>query len=722
MHADETGETSIMSVARGIYRHAELKRLLHPMSVAIVGASQRPGAFGERVLANLAPAYTGRIYLVNARYEAIGERKCYPSIAALPEVPDCVMICVARAQVEQVVEECVAAGVGGVIVFASGYAEVGIPERAAQQERLAAIARKARMPLIGPNCIGVNNYMLKARITFMPPSDIPVPGPGAIGVISQSGAIGFGLEQASFRGVPISHVLTNGNACDVDAADYMAYLADDPNCAAIALIFEGMAEPTRLIEAAEIAWAAGKPVIACKVAVGETGAAAAMSHTGSLAGSQAAYRAAFERAGIVMVDDLEALMETARFFVKAPPPKAEGVAVLVSSGGAGIIAADKADRHGVKLPQPGEAAKAVLVSRIEEFGSPRNPCDVTAQVINDPEVLPACANAMMDDPQYGAMLVPMVYCSPQTAVRLPMYAAVGERAGKPMVMVWMSDWLEGPGALEMEQNPGICMFRSMDRAFAAIKAWHRRAAHQAAGKRVVARRVADGAREAAAGLLAGAGRVLTEREAKAALALYGVPVVQEKLVGSAAEAAEVAVAQGLPSVLKVESPDLPHKTEAGVIRLNLRTADEVRAGYEAVMANAAKVSPAPRINGVLVQPMVPQGVEVMVGARVDPLFGPLVVVGLGGIFVELLKDTAVGLAPVTQGEAVAMLEGLKGAAMLRGFRNLPAVDVGALAELVGRISEFIADHAGAVAEIDVNPLICAGDRILAVDALIYKSA
>jgi acyl-CoA synthetase (NDP forming) len=523
--------------------------------------------------------------------------------------------------------------------------------------------------------------------------------------------------------VPISHVLTNGNACDVDAADYVAYLADDPNCAAIALIFEGMAEPTRLIEAAEIAWAADKPVVACKLAVGETGAAAAMSHTGSLAGSQAAYRAAFERAGIVMVENVEALMETARFLAKAPPPTADGVAVLVSSGGAGIMAADKADLHGVALPPPGEAAKAVLVSRIAEFGSPRNPCDVTAQVINDPEVLPACANAMMDDPQYGAMLVPMVYCSAQTAARLQMYADVAKRAGKPMIMVWVSDWLEGPGALEMERNPDICMFRSMDRAFAAIKAWHRRAAHQLAGRRVAARRVAAAAvAEAGAVIQAAPGRVLTEREAKAALALYGVPVVQERLVHSAEEAAAAAAALGLPAVLKVESADLPHKTEAGVIQLNLRSAEEVRAGYEAVMANAAKVVPAPRVNGVLVQPMVPQGVEVMVGARVDPLFGPLVVVGLGGILVELLKDMAVGLAPVTQGEAVAMLEGLKGAAMLRGFRGIPAVDVAALAELVGRVSEFIADHAGAVAEIDVDPLICAGDRVLAVDALIYKAA
>ena len=712
-----------MTIARGIYRHGELRRLLHPQSVAIVGASQRPGAFGERVLANLEGKYGGRVYLVNARYETIGAHKCYPSLSSLPEVPDCVMICVAREQVEPVVEECVAIKAGGAIVFASGYAEVEKPGRAEQQARLADIARAARMPLIGPNCIGVNNYVLQSRVTFMPPDDVPVPGPGAIGIISQSGAIGFGLEQAFRRGIPVSHVLTNGNACDVDAADYVSYLAGDPACAAIALVFEGMAEPTRLIEAAEIARAAGKPVIACKVAVGEIGAKAAMSHTGSLAGSQAAYRAAFERAGIVMVDNLEALMETARFFAKAPPPTAPGIAVLVSSGGAGIIAADNAEKHGIPLPQPNDAAREILVASIAEFGSPRNPCDVTAQVINDPEVLPRCANAMMDDPAYGAMMIPMVYSTAQTHVRLPMYAEIGARAGKPMVMVWMSDWIEGPGAMEVEQNMGLCLFRSMDRAFATIAAWHKRHAMLQQGPRIETRRVGAEAKAAAAALIAAApGEVLTEREAKTALALYGIPVVQERLVHSAAEAAEVAAALGLPAVLKVESPDLPHKTEAGVIRLNLKSAEEVRAAYDAVMANAGKVTPPPRINGVLVQPMVPQGTEIMIGAKVDPLFGPLVLVGLGGILVELLKDTTIGLAPVTHREARKMLTSLKGAAALRGFRNSEPVDIEALADLVGRVSEFIADHRDAVAEIDINPLIAAGPRILAVDALIYKSA
>ncbi len=706
--------------ASGLYTHAQLERMLNPASAAIVGATPRAGAFGQRLLTNLAP-YDGRIHLVNPRYDRIDERPCFPSLAALPEVPDVVVITLPREAVEPVVAEAAAVGAGGAIVFASGYAETGLPERAEEQRRLTELARTTGLPIVGPNCIGINNYARRARFTFMPHADIPLPRPGAIGMISQSGALGFGMEQASNRGVSVSHLFTSGNSCDVDMADYVAFLAADPGCSVIALCFEGMGDPSRLCAAAELAWAANKPVVVCKLAVGDSGARAAMSHTGVLAGSRATYRAAMERAGIILVDNIEALMETASFFTKVSAPKARGIAVLASSGGAAIMAADKAEQHGVELPQPGEAAQKVLVERIPDFGSTRNPFDVTAQVMNLPEVIPACANALMDDPQYGALLVPTVYASPQSVARLPFYSEVAERTGKPVISVWVTDWLEGPGADAIEANPHMPLFRSMDRAFSTIAAWQRWGDRRAAPPRRPVRRATEAAAEKAGELLAAsADRTLTEREAKAVLALYGVPVVEERLVQSADAAVAAAGALGLPVVLKVESPDLPHKTEAGVIRLNLRSSEEVRAGYAAVMANAARVSPAPRVNGVLVQPMVPMGVEVMIGGRVDPLFGPLVVVGLGGVLVELLKDTAVGLAPVTQAEALEMLGKLKGAAALGGFRGAPAVDLGGLAEVVGRVSEFIADQRETIAEIDVNPVICAGSRLLAVDALIVK--
>ena len=711
-----------MSESRRLYRHDELARVLNPASIAIIGASARAGAFGERVLLNLKD-YGGRIYLVNSRYDKIGDMKCYPSVTALPESPDVAVIVTARDAVEGVMQECITAKVGGAIVFASGYSETGKPEHEALQTRLAALAQQSGVPLIGPNCIGTVNYALNSRITFMPYSDMPGPGPGAIGVISQSGALGFGMEQALQRGVPISHVLTSGNSCDVDMADYVAYLADEPGCAAIALLFEGMSDPMRLMAACEYAFQKNKPVVACKIAVGEFGAAAAMSHTGTLAGSQAAYRVAFERAGVVLVDDYTGLMEAAHFFAKVPAmPFAKGVAILASSGGAAIMAADAAEASGIPLPQPEPATQAVLDAKIPEFGSSRNPVDVTAQVMNDPECIPACAAALIGDPNYGALLIPAPYANAAGVARVPMWGRLAVASGKPVIHAWISDWMEGPASRELAAEPGVLLCRSMDRAFANIAAWHRRAEMRAAPPRQVPELAGQAAKTEAAGMIARAERTLTERESKMAFSAYGIPVVQEKLAHSANEAADLAVAMGLPAVLKVESPDLPHKTEAGVIRLNLKTADEVRAAYDAVMANAAKVSPPPRINGVLVQPMVPQGVEIMVGARVDPLFGPLIVVGLGGIFVELMKDSAIGLAPVTRSEALGMLAKLKGQALLDGFRGMPAVDREALAEVICRVAQFISDHRDMVAEIDVNPLICAGSRILAVDALIVKHA
>jgi acyl-CoA synthetase (NDP forming) len=703
-----------------VHRHADLVRLLNPQSVAVIGASTRVGSFGERVLNNL-NHYGGRTYAVNPRYERIGEHRSWPSVRDIPDKVDCAVIAAAREAVEPIVIECAAAGVGGAIVFASGYAEIGTEERIAQQQRLADIARETGLRIAGPNTIGVVNASLDARLTFMDITPIPRPHTKAIGVISQSGALGMSIAQAVVRGVSFSHVLTSGNSCDVDMADYIAFLAEDPACTAICCLFEGMASPERLLAAAEIAWDRDKPLIIHKMARGEQGAAAAMSHTGSLAGSHAAYRAAFRKAGAILVEDYERLVETAAFFAKAPPPKAPGVAVIVTSGGAGIMAADAAEHHDVPLPQPRDAVRTVLEQHIPEFGAARNPCDVTAQVIANPESLTACATALLAEPDYGAMIYPQVYASELSVRRIPLFDQLAAEHGKPICMVWTTEWLEGPGVREAEASDNVALFRSMNACFAALAARNERAAKRAAPPAPTAP-TPERARVQAAELIAKAGgRTLTEREAKSVLALYGVPVVGERLVQTAEEAASAAETLGLPVVLKVESADLPHKTEAGVIRLDLRSVGEVRDAHAAVMRNANAVSPPPRINGVLVQPMVPQGIEMVVGARTDPLFGPLVVVGLGGILVEVLRDTALAPAPVSRPEALALLRSLQGARLLDGFRGMPAVDQERLADVICAVSRLIADHREAIAELDVNPLICAGGRIVAVDALIVPS-
>jgi acyl-CoA synthetase (NDP forming) len=511
----------------------------------------------------------------------------------------------------------------------------------------------------------------------------------------------------------------------VDVADYVSYLAEDPNCKSIACIFEGVESPERLLQAAEYAWEANKPLVMYKLGTSDQGAAAAMSHSGFLAGSVAAYKAAFERMGAIVAENIRSFLETASFFAKAPAPKADGVAVITTSGGFGVLTADMAERYGVSMPQPEGDTLALLKKHVPEFGAARNPCDATAQVMANPQMLIDCTEAFFADPSYTALIYPHPYAYEGGQERVWPMRDLGKKYGKPMIVAWITNWLEGPDTERIEADPDLVLFRSMDNCYFCLAAWvHREKKRQAwlkeKGRKAGRISPADAKERAGKLIDAAKNKALTEREAKEVLAIYGVPVVGEKLVQTAEEAAAAAKTLGFPVALKVESPDLPHKTEAGVIRLGMKNEAEVKAAFDAVMANAKKVSPPPRLNGVLVQPMISAGTEIMVGARVDPLFGPLVITGLGGILVELMKDTAVDLAPVTAPEARAMLDSLKGKAALTGFRGSEPVDLGKLSEIVARLSEFVADQKERVAELDVNPLICSGGRITAVDALIVK--
>ena len=705
---------------RPVYRHAELDRVLNPRHVCIVGASPKTGSFGDRVLTNLA-GFGGNIYLVNSKYDLIGDRRCYPSMASLPENPDCVAVVAPRDAVEDIVREAAQLRVGGVILYASGYAETQLPERIDLQCRLESIGLDSGLKILGPNCLGIANYVRRARISF---SDYPAPRdlPGkSIGIASQSGALSQSLAQAIECGVSISHAFSAGNQADVDIADLVAYLADEPSCHAIACVFEGMAHPQRLLEAAQIAWRRGKVLLIHKTATGALGAEAAISHTGSLAGSDSAYRAAFERGGAVVVEEFEGLMEAAQFFAKAPPPKARGIAVLAASGGAAIMAADKAEAHGISLPQPGPEVRRILEANIPDFGSARNPCDVTGQVVNNPLSMPACSDALLSDAAYGALVVPQTLAFEMYKSRLESLGTQAEHYGKMTCSVLISNWLQGPGTLEAESNTHVALFRSMDRCFRTIAAWHHRADLTQRGERDV-KRVSDfGAARQAAQLIADAPNDrLTERESKSVLELYGIPSVRELAADSLDTLLCAATELGFPLALKVESPDISHKSEAGGVALNLRSPDELCAAYERVLANARRFSPGAKISGVLLQPMVPAGVEVVAGARIDPLLGPLVVAGFGGVLVELLRDSSVELAPINAGEAMRMLLRLKGSALFGGFRGAPDVDLARLADILVRVSEFAADQRSLIAELDINPIICSGSTMMAVDALIVR--
>jgi len=697
---------------RAAYTRAQLEQLIAPRSIAVVGASPRAGSFGMRTLENLAH-YAGEVFPVNVKYEAIGERRCYASLAALPHPPDCVVLVVPREAVEGTLEEAAAVGAGAAIVYASGYGEMAREDAGHAQRHLADIARAAKMPMLGPNCMGLVNHALRAGMTFLSEYERSPRNPGAIAVVSQSGALGYSLAQAWCRGLGIRYFFSVGNSADIDVADLVAAMAEDPDVRAIACLFEGAPSAARMLEAGERARRAGKPVIVLKLGTSEDGAAAARSHTGSLAGSAVAWRALFERAGFVPVADFEALLEHAGFFAAAGRPLARGAAVISGSGGAGVMAADKAAAHGVPMPQPLPATVEKLRGIVPEFGAARNPCDPTGQVINVPESFSQCCRALLADPQYGVLVVPGTVAVMQTAKdRVPQMAAMAREQAKPIALVWLSEWLQGPGSEEYERDEKIPVFRSMERCFAAIAAW---LAQTEPGRVAATRLSPPGAAQAARALLAKAGATLTESEAKRVLAAYGVPVVKERLACNSEEAITAARALGYPVALKAESPGILHKTELGVVKLNL--------GDEAAVRRAhAEIETAARghvLRGVLVQPMIP-GVEVIVGARVDPVVGPVIVVGSGGVLVELVQDSVAALAPVSATQAKAMLARLKGYKLLTGFRGSAPVKVDALADAIARISELAADLAGEIEELDVNPLRCGPQRVAAVDALITR--
>ncbi len=693
-----------------------LVRALAPRSVAVVGASNRPGSFGARTLENLA-GYLGRVLMVSRSNSVLSQGCTYASIAELPEVPDCVVLATPGDQAEARLQECVAAGVGGVILYASGFGEVGDQAR---QHALGEMARRGGVALFGPNCLGVANHTMDLVLSFADFTGGLGRVTRGIGVISQSGAIGISLSQARRRGVSVSHVLTFGNGSDVDTADLIAYLADEPACATIACVFEGAVQPMRIVQAAALAAERGKVVVMYKTATGEHGARAAMSHTGSLAGSDSAYRAVLREAGVVLVDSLEALVETASFFSKAPAPRASAVAIVSASGGTGIMCTDKAEEHGLPMPQPGEPALAVLNQHIPSYGSARNPCDLTAQVLGNPASLAACCDAFAADPQYGVIVTSQSWAAPALATRVGVYEETARRSGKPVCTVWVSQWHEGPGAIEFERSSHVAVFHSMDNCFAAIRAWHthdawrrRRHGHPA---------VAESARRQARQLLSACDSpTLGEREAKQLLALYGVPVVDDRRAASAIEAANAGRSVGFPVAMKIDSPDVLHKTDIGGVRLGVRGPDEAQEAYRDIVARVAAAEPSARIAGVLVQPMVQGGVEVLVGARRDPQFGALLVVGLGGIFVEILADVAVAPVPVSRESARAMLASLKGAKVFDGARGLPRVDLDRLSDVVSRISRMVADMGDDLMELDVNPIICGRDgQVHAVDALVVR--
>ena len=474
----EIVEHPVDPVVRPPLSSTGLDRLLRPVTVAVVGASANARSLGGRTLANLA-GFPGRLYLVNPHQREIGGQPCHPDIASLPEVIDCVVLAIPAEGVEDVLRQCAQARTGAIVVLASGYSETDTFEGIARQRRLIALASEAGIRVVGPNCVGVANqaHGLHAAFAEFPRSE-PLPG-CRIGLVSQSGALALALSQSAERGVSFSQVLTCGNSCDVDVADYVAFLADEPQCDAIALAFEGLADLGRLRQALALAVEKGKRVALCKVGTSEAGRAAVRYHTATDPGDSALLDALRLLPGVVVVERIEALVDTAAFLAKVPAPRGQhvpGVAVLSGSGGTGILAVDAAARAGVPAPQPTADTARRLTASLPAFASPRNPCDATAQATRNPQSILECAEALLADPGYGALVLP--WGRSQTPTLLPQLGALGVRYGKPVCVVWMSQLLETAATTETERDPTLALFRSLDHCFGALAAWGRTASTQ----------------------------------------------------------------------------------------------------------------------------------------------------------------------------------------------------------------------------------------------------
>jgi acyl-CoA synthetase (NDP forming) len=708
------------TAARALYHHDDLKRLIDPQIVAVVGASETRGSFGERTLSNMS-AFSGEVYAINPKYQDLLGRPCVPSLADMPKSPDCVVLCVTRPMVEGMIESAAAMRAGGVIVYASGFAETSKPDRIEAQQRLVQLAVRTGVRVVGPNCVGLANTGSRAGLNFMPDYAAMGHRRGPIGIVSQSGALGYTVLQGMHRGIGFSHYLAAGNSCDVDVCDFVSYLAENDDTRSIICLLEGVKDGGRFLAAARKARDAGKALVVYKTGNSETSSKAAMSHTGTMVGSVVAYRTAIEEAGAIAVDNLEAALETAAFMAKArAPSRGRGVGILSTSGGAAVICADKAEAHGVPLPALEAETDRALREVVPDFGSVANPSDLTAEVLKTSETFGFCLDAFLNDSGFSALVLPMILAhASSSGARAPAIVQTAARSDRPLAVVWMNEWYQGPGSEFLDADPKVCMFRSADRCFATLRAWFDW--HESRPKRVgEARRSDRSAAQAARSIIAekGRGAALSETDSKRILACYGIATPQEILARDAEGAALAASRIAGPVAIKVVSPDILHKTEAGGVRLSVSTPEEARRAAEQILQSCLRYAPEARIDGVSVQQMVPSGVEMVLGVKNDRQFGPMVAAGLGGIMVELLADTAVRLAPVDDQSARGMLATLKGHALLTGFRGGPGVDIDRLVDTICRLSELADDLQDVIDQIDVNPVIASSAGIVAADALI----
>ena len=694
---------------------ASIDRMLNPRSIAVVGATPRMQYGGRFLAAAMGAMERGvNVYPVNPRYEEVQGLKAYPSVSELPEAPDVVGVVVPYHAVLDTLRESHEKGAKSAIVISAGFAERGVDDRRDLQGELGRFARESGMRVSGPNCLGLAN--LKDDIWASASSRGASGLSGPVGLVCQSGASAFGpfLTRAVDEGIGFTYIVSTGNEADLDFCDFARYLLDDDDTRVIAGFVEGFKDGRKFVEVARLAAERGKPIVLIKIGRSELGARAAGSHTAALTGVDARYDAVFEQYGVTRVQDYDDLLQVSNLLARCPRPPSRGVAVVSHSGGISSLTADMFGQAGLDLPPLSERARDGINGILKGFGWAANPSDVTGFANSDD--FPAIMSYMAEDENVGTLVVASAGADAQAT------QVIAQRDGsnKPVAFLWTGTRGAQSG-LPMLRQAGIPVFYVPDKLAAGVRYlndyhdWRERwlnggivDALELTAEQAEAAKAPDGV------------GVLSEYDSKALIRAFGVATTREEVAKDTDEAVAAAERIGYPVVVKVNSADILHKTEAGAIRLGLADADAVRKAFEEVTAGARAYDANARIDGVLVQEMVSGGVETIVGVSYDEQLGPFLLFGTGGVMVEVYEDVALRLCPITRQDALEMIDQVKGAQLLRGFRGAPAADMEALADTLVRVSQMAAQLEGSLGELDINPLMVlpAGQGVKAADALV----
>lgn len=694
---------------------SSLDPVISPRSIAIIGASDEPSRIGGRPIAYMkARGFKGAIYPVNPKRPTVQGLTACPDVASLPAVPDVGIVAVPGAAALEAIEALGAKGCKAAIVFTAGYAEVD-EAGAAEQDRLVAAAKKHGMRLLGPNCLGLFNDAIGFYATFTASFDSgwPVPG-GRIGIASQSGAYGTHLfSLARDRNIGANIVVTTGNEAEVALGDVLGWMAQSPDIDVICAYAEGIRESEKFLAALKLAREKGKPIVMMKVGRSELGGAAAQSHTASIAGDDAVTDAVLQEFGVIRARNTEELLDIAYAATKRIYPAGNTLGVMTVSGGAGVLISDAADAVGLPMPAMPQPAQDKLRSLIS-FCAPRNPVDCTAQAINQIEMVGEFTRSMVIDGGYKSCLIffSQVGGSRTVApkIRAQLKAVMDEHPDR----LWALSIIAPPDMVREWEADGFLVFEDPTRAVVALHAM---------GRFGDAFAKAPAATAALPRVTLPAGTP-TEAEGKRILAGAGVPAVPERACADVDAALAAAKEFGFPVVLKILSPDILHKSEIGGVLLDIESEAAVREGFATVLERAAQRAPGARIEGVLVAKQIKGAVEMALGMVRDPVFGPVAMVGLGGIFIEVLKDVTFRRCPFDATQAEAMIRSLKGFPLLDGVRGRKKADVKALALALANLSTFAAAAGPGLASIDINPLLVLpeGEGAYAADAVLEISS